>query len=213
MIDIARLLTRLAIKRPIFHSEADFQHGLAWEIHQELPACSIRLEFKPPYLDDRLYLDIWTPNEEATLAVELKYKTRGLRIKVAGETFDLLNQSAQDVGRYDFCKDIQRLEQIVSKRSNVTGYAILLTNDSAYWSQPRSDRTVDASFRIHQGRILTGDLRWGANASRGTMRSREEPISIKGVYELDWKDYSEPSKGSYGKFKYLLVKVGSRHGV
>ena len=210
MIDIKRVLHILAGKRPIFHSEADFQHALAWEIHLEWPKCSMRLEFKPPHFNKRFYLDIWTSDQDTIFAIELKYKTRRLRVEVGEETFYLLDQSAQDLARYDFLMDIYRLEHIVSGMSDVVGYAIFLTNDSAYWKSPRNRGTVDASFRIHQGRILTGDLHWGSGASKGTMSGREEAILINGIYNLNWQDYSEPSKASYGKFRYLLVKIGGR---
>lgn len=208
LVKIEKLLPGLAIKRPIFHSEADFQHSLAWEIHQQWTTCSMRLEFKPPHLENRFYLDIWVAQKDMILAIELKYKTRKLHAKVQNESFELLDQSAQDVSRYDFLKDIQRLEQIVSGRKDIIGYAILLTNDSSYWNPPINDRSIDSNFRIHQGRNLTGALRWGTRASIGTVRGREEEIHIKGEYKLDWRDYSNPSKESYGKFRYLLVRVG-----
>lgn len=207
LVNIEKLLIDLASKRPIFHSEADFQHNLAWEIHQQLPTCSMRLEFKPPHLENRLYLDIWAAQKDRILAIELKYKTRRLHAKAGDESFDLLDQSAQDVSRYDFLKDIQRLEQIVFGRKDIIGYAILLTNDSSYWNPPTNDRSIDSNFRIHQGRNLTGALQWGTRASIGTMRGREEEIHIKGEYKLGWGDYSNPSKESYGKFRSLLVRV------
>jgi hypothetical protein len=207
MIDIQKALEQLSIKRPVFHSEADFQHALAWEMHQQLPQCSIRLEFKPPYLTSRMYVDIWVRHGSTIIAVELKYKTRGLQVIVGEETFDLLDQSAQDIGRYDFVKDIKRLEQIVSAQSNIIGYALLLTNDSSYWSHARNATSVDASFRIHDGRVLNGELLWAAEASRGTISHREEAIRIKGTYRLLWRDYSKPSTKSYGRFRSLLVKI------
>lgn len=189
MIDIVKVLESLAIKRPLFHSEADFQHALAWEIHQQLPDHSIRLELKPPHINDRFYIDLWVANKEsAFVAIELKYKTRKLETNVADENFCLLNQRAQDCGRYDFCKDIQRLEGVVYGQSDIIGYAIFLTNDSAYWKKPKKDQAVDSGFRIHQDRRLSRELlRWGSHASQGTMRGREEHISIKGTYDLDWK--------------------------
>lgn len=113
-MDFTQVLLELSHKRPIFHSEADFQHALAWEMHERWPRCSMRLEFRPPYLESRVYYDIWAKQGDTIVAVELKYKTRKLGVKVAEETFDLLDQSAQDVGRYDFLKDIQRLERIAS---------------------------------------------------------------------------------------------------
>jgi len=207
MIDINKIMNELAFRRPIFHSEADFQHALAWQIHHAWPECSMRLEFKPPHSIERVYLDIWAVYKETVLAIELKYKTRALDVTVAGEDFHLLDQAAQDLARYDLLKDIQRLERIVSINKAVA-YAIFLTNDSAYWKQPMDKQTVDASFRIHQGRILTGELCWGLGASKGTTRGRETPILIKGAYSFKWQDYSQLAETSYGTFRFLLVKVG-----
>jgi hypothetical protein len=129
-------------------------------------------------------------------------------LRVEGdEPFNLLNHSAQDIGRYDFLKDVQRLEQIVSGQENIVGYAIMLTNDNSYWSAAKSDLTVDANFRIHDGRVITGVLSWGRKASAGTMKSREQPIDIRGQYTMKWRDYSAPGSGAYGIFKYLIVRI------
>ena len=211
--DIASVLAEFACKRPVFHSEADFQHALAWEIHARCPTCSMRLELKPPRLASRMHIDIWAADRESILALELKYKTRGLRTTVEGEPFDLTNQSAQDCGRYDFLKDVQRLEGVVSQLDGITAYALLLTNDSAYWTSPSSNATCDASFRLHENRTASGELRWEARTSPGTMRGREDPIIIRGAYRLLWQDYSQPTTASRGKFRYLLVKVDEGRGI
>lgn len=210
MIDINYMMSRLSRSRPLFHSEADFQHALAWEIQTLNPNCSMRLEFKPPYLKERIYLDIWCTHEDIIIAIELKYKTRGTLVNVNGEIFALLDQSAQDIGRYDFIKDIQRLEQLVFDRNKIVAYAIFLTNDSAYWAPPRSNQTVDAGFRIHEGRILTGEVCWAFGASEGTRRGREGKLHVRRTYTLNWKDYSEVSQKSYGKFRYLLVNAENK---
>lgn len=39
--DIHDILHQLSIKRPIFHSEADFQFSLAWMIKEQYPNCDI----------------------------------------------------------------------------------------------------------------------------------------------------------------------------
>jgi hypothetical protein len=59
MLDIEAILSRLAHKRPVFHSEADFKHSLAWEIQQRFPESPVRLEYKPKYVGKRVYLDVW----------------------------------------------------------------------------------------------------------------------------------------------------------
>lgn len=207
MIEIKRVLKTLAEKRSIFHSEADFQHALAWEIHQQWLGCSMRLEFKPQHLDKRIYVDIWTFTENDTLAIELKYKTQKLYIEDDKETFDLLYQGAQNEYRYDFLNDIQRLEQVVSVHNDISAYAILLTNDALYW-KPTENQTVDADFRIHDTKEITPrKLSWRLRTSEGTMRGREKPVQIKSTYKLSWKDYSEFKDKENGKFRYLLVKI------
>ena len=109
-------------------------------------------------------------------------------------------------------KDIQRLEDITSRYKDTTGYAIILTNDSSYWKQPLSSNTVDASFRIHEGREIVGQLSWGTNASDSTKNNREKDIILRNTYAIHWSDYStldqqEVKGGTYKNFKLLVLKV------
>lgn len=204
-LDICALMSGLAERRPIFHSEADFQFALAWRIHETLPNCEVRLEFKP-FLSERMYLDVWLPTE--CVALELKYLTRELTTECAGEKF-ALRDGARDVGRYDTLKDIQRIERMVSETRANTGFVITLTNDNNYWeTPPRKKPTKDAEFRIHEGRDLKGKLAWQDGASKGTTKGREAPISLKGSYTLDWRNYSNLKSEKYGRFRYLAVQVG-----
>lgn len=208
MVEIGEILSSLAEQRPIFHSEADFQHAFAWEIHQRLPMASVRLELPVQVRGEFLHIDVWVAYQGAVLAVELKYKTRGLSIQVGNEQYHLKNQSAQDIGRYDFLKDVQRLERVGAHYQNFAGYAILLTNDSAYWARPRNFKTVDADFRLHEGRVIEGILAWSDKTSHGTKRNRERAIELQGKYHLRWTGYSRPSSDHYGEFRLLVVKVG-----
>ena len=205
MLDIEKLMKELAGYRPVFHSEADFQHALAWCIHTEKRNHMVRLEYRPiPRLS--MYLDLWLPT--VGVAVELKYRTRELDIEVSGESFELRNQAAKPPSRYSFLKDIQRLEHLVSRASNVrSGLAVMLTNDAGYWHEtPRGD-LVDMDFHIHHGRRLTGEMTWSDRATPGTKKSREEPIRLNGVYDLQWRDYATMESGRNAKFRYLAVQV------
>jgi len=209
-LSVPAVLAALANQRPIFHSEADFQHAIAWEIHKRLPRASVRLErpVEVSHLNKRLHVDIWIVQVDHVLAIELKYKTRALQVLIGNEQYALRSQTAQDLGRYDFIKDIGRVESIVTDRApRTSGYAILLTNDPSYWTHPRSDNTADARFRLHEGNNLRGDLGWGTGASEGTMRGREDLLQLRGSYPLGWEDYSRPAEGSYGRFRYLVVEV------
>ena len=206
MLDIKSLLADLAESRKVFHSEADFQHALAWHIHQTMPKSQIRLEFPMPVEHRKMYLDTWLPVEK--IAIELKFVTRSLELEHNGEFFALRNHGAQIQRRYDFLLDIQRLELMRSKPELCeAGHAVLLTNDSSYWNLPRSRDTVDSAFRVHEGREISGELAWSPRASPGTMRGRESPIRIEGSYCLRWQDYSDFTEEPLGKFRYLAVSV------
>lgn len=43
-VDLTELMAMLQNERPVFHSEADFQHALAWALHRLDPSVNIRLE-------------------------------------------------------------------------------------------------------------------------------------------------------------------------
>ena len=146
--------------------------------------------------------------------IELKYKTRALQTLESSERFVLQNNGAQDLGRYDFIKDVWRIETVVASTAHATGYAILLTNDPSYWTRSHNDRTVDADFRLHQGRDLGGGtLDWGAHASAGTKHGREKPLHLTGSYPLRWEDYSRASaEAKCATFRYLVVAAKKPRG-
>lgn len=200
MIDIKHILEASLNDRFIFHSEADFQHHLAWRIHQEIENSKIRLEY--PLSKDESnrweYCDILVQSPPIT-GLELKYKTKFLTTQINNEQFELKNQGAQDIGRYDFLKDISRLETWCDQGRIKIGYAIILTNDHSYWTPPTRD-TVDKEFRIHN-RSISGKLSWGDEASAGTMKSRERPIALRSKHSIEWNDSPHPD------FKYLLLKI------
>jgi hypothetical protein len=57
MLDVQELMIRLGEEHPVFHSEADFQHALAWQLHLQFPTARLGLEkvFASPL--GRLHID------------------------------------------------------------------------------------------------------------------------------------------------------------
>ncbi len=210
MIDILDVMKTLAAQRKAYHSEADFQHAIAWEIHRRFPESSVRLERPLRTKGKVLHLDFMIQLPQKAIAIELKYKTKKLSVELDGEDFQLADHRAQDCGRYDFIKDICRLEQITSSVENCEGYAILLTNDSAYWKPSTIKGTVDAAFRLDESRILHGVLGWAENASDGTKKNRESHLQIDGEYPISWCDYAITSAENYCQLRYLVVHVPKR---
>ena len=207
MIDLPELLAQLAVQRPVFHSEDDFKFALAWLIQQTYPNYSVRLEYKPPFLADRIYIDLWIKDGRRSYGIEMKYKTATLSTTIGDEAFDLSDHNARDQARYDFLFDIQRLESLVHANHEVVGSTIFLSNDRLFWEQPRNGDTVDTQFRIHDGREIHGELRWHERAAAGTIRDREMPINIRGNYTVSWSYFSKPSEDRNGLFQYALLDI------
>src|SRR5262249_20900520 len=143
--DVHSIMAAVAERRPVFHNESDFQHALAWEIQLTKPDAQVRLETRPR---PGVHLEVLVTLKDARIAFELKYLLRNLSTTWAGEDFLLPSQSAQDVRRYDFIKDIVRLESLVPSLADV-GYAITVTNDPSYWTASSRANLADAAFRIH----------------------------------------------------------------
>jgi hypothetical protein len=209
-IDPVELMSDLAGERPVFHSEADFQLALGWLIQQRSPSAKVRLEYRAAYLDRRGYLDLWIVDGEAATAIELKYFTRPFEGAVDGEQFVLLNQGAQDISRYDFVRDVERVESVVDHGLATSGFAIALTNDSSYWRTPAIPReTADGAFRLHEGRTLEGTLGWSPSTGAGTMRGREKAHELRRRHHIEWHDYSRRGAAPGQTFRYALVRIAA----
>ena len=192
---IVDLLTALSGKRPIFHSEADFQHELAWLLHHTNSQIQIRLE-KP--LKGVGEVDIMLREDNREFLIELKYKTRKMNSKAGNEEFALKSHGAQPLGRYDGLKDISRIV-----KSKMNGCTIFLTNESQYWNvEPDGN---GAHFSLQGGRALQNVvLKWCDNTKvKSIGKGRVSGISLAGPYTLKWRQYG--STGS--EFCYLLVMV------
>jgi len=207
MMELGTILQTLAARRPIFHSEADFQFALAWEIQRRLPEANIRLEVPVRGPGGTRYVDLWVWSGGATLAIELKYPTRKLSLQIAEERFDLVNQDAQDLGRYDFIKDIERLEAIAQADPSIAGIALLLTNDPAFWTPARDRETADEAFRIDEGRQLHGVLDWRETDGSSTRHGRQRPLELRGRYGCVWNEYSQAGPDPYARFRWLAMTL------
>src|SRR5688572_1633286 len=145
--DLNSALDSLALRRPVFHSEADLQHELAWELRAQGFGRGIRLE-RPFDLGERLNVDLVVLTDDGLVALELKYWPRAWTGDVAGERFHLKNRGAQDLGRYDFWKDVSRIEQLRAAGLVRWGAAVAVTSDTAYRSPVRAG-TMAEPFALH----------------------------------------------------------------
>lgn len=112
--------------------------------------------------DSELRLDIVVKRGGEYCPVELKYKTKKVERRIA--RFDELlhdkivvmkNQSAQDLGMYDFWKDVRRVELVRKRFDRVKGgLAVFVTNDKFY-TKPSRSTSNNYLFNMDEGRHTT----------------------------------------------------------
>ena len=210
-VDLPAALSALAEQRPVFHSEAYFQHAFAWIIREHHPGVEVRLEYPVTLDGKRGHVDIRVRDADGPKVVELKYWTRKADLVACGERYQLREQGAQPLFRYDLWKDVERVERLINQEW-VGGYAVALTNEHTYWNEGQAD-SIDATFRTHEGHDVRGKLVWGPNAGAGTTRGRKKPIELAGSYVTRWREYSTREPGlPGGEFRYLLLDVGAALG-
>jgi hypothetical protein len=206
LISPEKALRQLSEKRPAFHSESDFQHAFAWQLHLQHPNIELRLEYSHLVSGRPIHIDIIAKGNGLKIPIELKYKVKKQNFVAIDEEYALSYQGAHCQGRFDFLKDIARIEQFCSQVPSPYGYAIFLSNDSAYWNAPGKGKYIDIDFRLTHGRTAQGDLRWGSSATEGARQKRSENILLTGQHKLAWRNYWQDDEQKV-IFKYLIVKV------
>ncbi len=199
-LDLSAVMDALSTRRPVFHSEADFQFAFAQSIVAADPTIEVRLEARPTS-DGAEYVDLACWTESSRTLIEFKYATAGWRgTDPYAEAYTLRNHAAYDLARRFFVQDISRLERLTSERDDTNGIAIMLTNEPSLWANDGRETSRDAHFRVHEGQALTGHLVWG------TGDSPQHDQHLRGTYTTSWRDYSE-LEGPKGSFRWLGVAV------
>lgn len=198
---ICTALASLSRTRPIFHSEADFQHALAWELHRALPDVSVRLEV--PLAAPKGVLDLLLIQSTRRVGIELKYGRGLLTCYHAGEKF-CLPAHPLPVVRYEFWQDVERLQHWVENRTLTEAFALCLSNNPGCW-MPGNRATTQDQIRFHDSLCQSGTL---ALDPRPRSDEKFASIALTREYVCSWKEYSRVSDARCGAFRYLLLDIG-----
>ncbi len=122
---IEQIKQALEERKKIFLNEKDIQLHLAQKfleskeydnVFMEYPVSKDLLKNDYPWFNkDNIYIDIVLEKENSFYPIEIKYKTKKQKLKdtIFGEEeikIELKKQGAQNIGRYDFWKDVKRIE-------------------------------------------------------------------------------------------------------
>lgn len=156
LIDIVRadVFAFLESNNELLFNERDFQMHLAtWLRNSANNYDDVDVEYYVPWQEldgyiweSELRLDIVVKKNGEYCPVELKYKTKNIERQIT--RFDELlnkkitvmkNQGAQNLGMYDFWKDIHRIELVRKRFKRVNGgLAVFVTNDVLYTKESKS---------------------------------------------------------------------------
>lgn len=115
-----------------------------------------------PWKSD-LYIDIVVEKDGQFVPIELKYPTKDIwgaftrfGVAVTAKVPMLKNQGAQDIVRYNYWKDVRRIEALRQAYAKTIdgGLAIMVTNDPSYQNNPTNPSVGYANFSIKNGRTV-----------------------------------------------------------
>lgn len=195
------------------HNERDLQMRLAFwlatrsqnaydRVHLEydVPVKELNLRLKEQGLSSypwgsNLRMDLVVEKYGAFVPIELKYRTK--RIKKSGRHNDrfgetmsspvavLKNQAAQNEGRYDFWKDVRRIELVAhSFRKVVGGIALFVTNDKSYFQKLNEKADY---LRLNMSPGIHGQEKSWQNSDSGCGKHRQGFELSQEYYIDEWR--------------------------
>ena len=205
--DITDFLTK---QKMFFFNERDLQVNLAlylsnlkdkeYKVHLECHIPTSELN-NYPWKENNISIDLVVEKNGEYVPVELKYKTcslpEGSKINRFGEPMCaksiVKNQSAQDLGRYGFWKDVKRLELLKKKyeKKIAGGIVLFVTNDKSYAIQPQKESVGYYNFRMLDAQPISGTLKWKEHGE--DCETTPQPyvnIELKNEYTPKWEHYS-----------------------
>lgn len=148
-------------------------------------------ELKPYEWDQDMNIDIVVKKDCKFVPVELKYKTKEVFKEYHcfnQELKDieiLRNQSAINIGTYDFWKDVRRLEILANNFQDIVdGFAVLLTNDGLYLEK-RGANCHSVEMSTDPG-MHDKSRHWGEGSTYINSKSRPS-FDLDNWYDVKWK--------------------------
>lgn len=197
--------------------EAQLQFDLAWKLKKfygETDTVNVFLEYavkngKQKAEDEEKnnprysYYDIVIKEGNEFIPIELKFKTKSVK----GHD-EYANQSAPNLARYDFWRDVERIEKFSkwSKKTACIGYAVMVTNDGAYLHNS-GETAMYKSFAVNKDReVKAGVLDWTSKPNSASVgKNRMNGIEINNDYKLNWKEDVPANNGV--SFNVLVLEV------
>ena len=182
----------------LLFNERDFQMHLAtWLRNSGNRYDDVDVEYYVPrqelenYVwDSELRLDIVVKKDGEYCPVELKYKTKKVERQISrfdedltGNVVVMKNQGAQDLGMYDFWKDVRRVELVRNRFERVKGgLAVFVTNDNAY---TKASKTTSNNYLLNMNEGVHSRQKHWANPE-STCAKTHPNFEVEKEYSIEW---------------------------
>lgn len=144
-----------------------------------------------PWKDvNNIYIDIVLEKQGLYYPLEIKFKTKSqvLPHKIFGEEMNvhLGQHGAQNIGCYDFWKDVKRIELFEEIFPKVRrGVVLFVSNDPSYQKPPLNNETGYAQFSIYEGHQIQSGTTLNWNGNPAIAEGRPE-ITTRCSYVISW---------------------------
>lgn len=112
----------------------------------------------------------------------------------------LKNQGAQDIVRYNYWKDVRRIEALRQAYAATIagGLAVMVTNDPSYQKSPTSGSVGYGPFSIEDGRVVKQPQNCDMSWQNGVSVAKDHPnFQIFGNYSIKWQSMPKMNGFSY----------------
>ena len=218
LIEIVRndVCAFLESNEELLFNERDFQMHLAsWLRTSSNNYDDVDVEYYVPHQElenyvwqSELRLDIVVRKDGEYCPVELKYKTKKVERQIARFDEKLHNkyavmktQGAQDLGMYDFWKDVRRVELVRNRFERVKGgLAVFVTNDEFY-TKGSKDTSNNYLFNMDAGKAHPKQKHWAKPES--TCAKTHPNFEVEREYAIEWHHREIDSVDFY----YCIVTI------
>ena len=199
----------------LLFNERDFQMHLAtWLRNSANSYDDVDVEYYVPSSElenyvwnSELRLDIVVKKGDEYCPVELKYKTKKVERQIT--RFDealhdnvvvMKNQGAQDLGMYDFWKDVRRVELVRKRFAKVKGgLAVFVTNDPLY---TKASRPTSNNYLFGMAEGAHGTAKHWQNPD-STCAKTHPDFEVEREYNIEWHN----RKTDDVEFYYQVVTI------
>ena len=192
--DVSKFFQNL---KEILFNERELQIRLAVHLRETKHYDDVNVEYYVPkdvfgkaYIwNSQLYLDIVVRKDEEFFPIELKYKTQKVaqdfpRFNTVLPNIEIVkDQGAQDLGMYDYWKDVRRIEMVRNQFDAVkNGMAIFMTNDDKYTRMGR-ETSNHINFNMTEGEH-NKEKHWLNNKAKSA-KGRPN-FDVDQCYSINW---------------------------